>query len=223
MFPEDDIKIEELRSIWFSGGSARPLIEALIRAKRMNEAGALARLTLAYEECRDREAIEQLLEKAGSPPPGWTEAVMDFSRNPVPENWDHLMRFTPNEVFYQRTRNTLRLLRRLGTDPNALFLCATRPGTTPDAIELLQSGEVHPDTVLLRAEEAPPAARPLWYGFAAEAAFARGDELGTVRLLKMAYAVAGDIGPEMSVLAIRADASPKLHQMLDKAGIPRME
>jgi hypothetical protein len=39
----------------------------------------------------------------------------------------------------------------------------------------------------------------------------------------MAYAVAGDIGPEMSVLAIRADASPKLHQMLDKAGIPRME
>jgi hypothetical protein len=219
----DEDCIEQLRSAWFRGGSARPLIEELIRAKRMDEAGALARLTLAYDECQERETIEQLLEQAGSPPPGWTDSVVAFSRNPTMENWDRLMRFTPNEVFYQRARNTLRLLRRLGTNPDALFLCATRHGTTPDAIELVQSGEVHPDTVVARAHEAPPDAHSLWFGLAAEAAFARGDDLGTVRLLKMAYAqAASGIGPEMSALAIRSDASPELNEMLDKIGVPNL-
>jgi hypothetical protein len=134
------------------------------------------------------------------------------------------MRFTPNEAYYQRTRNTLRILRRLGTDPNALFRCATRHGTVPDAFALVQSGEVDPETVVARADEASPAARGLWLGLAAEAAFARGDDLGTVRLLKMAYAEAAEgLGPRMSVMSIRAAASPELQEMLDRVGVPRFE
>jgi hypothetical protein len=211
---EDENRIDQLRAAWFQGGPARPLIEELILAKRLDEAGALARLALASEECQDREALEDLLEQTGNPPPGWTEAVIAFSRNPTLENWDRLMLFTPHKVFYQRTRNTLRLLRRLGTDPNALFRCATRIGTTPDAFELAQSGEVHPDTIVARAEEAPPGARGIWLGLAAEAAFARGDDLGTARLLKTAYEQAArGFGPEMSAREIREEASPKLQEI----------
>jgi hypothetical protein len=221
---KNEDRIEQLRTAWYRGGSARPLIEELIRAKRMDEAGALARLALASEDCRERAALEDLLQRTGNPPPGWMEAVIEFSRNPALENWDRLMLFTPNENFYQRTRNTLRLLRRLGTDANALFRCATRIGTTPDAFELVQSGEVHPDTVMARAEEAPPAARSLWIGLAAEAAFARSDELGTVRYLKMAYEQATEgFGPEMSAREIREKASPSLHEILDRVGVPRFE
>jgi hypothetical protein len=216
--------IEQLRNAWYCGGSARPLIEELIRAKRMDEAGTLARLALASEDCQERAALEDLLQRTGNPPPGWMEAVIDFSRNPTLENWDRLMLFTPNENFYQRTRNTLRLLRRLGTDANALFRCATRIGTTSDAFELIQSGEVQPDTVMARAEEAPPMARALWIGLAAEAAFAGGDELGTVRFLKMAYELTPEgLGPEMSAREIREKASARLHESLDRVGVPRFE
>jgi hypothetical protein len=216
--------VDRLRDQWINGGTARPLIEELIRLKRMNEAATLARLVLASHQCCEREVLEKLLERTGSPPPGWSEAVAAFALEPTVEGWDALMCFTPNEVFYQRTRNTLRALRLNGTNPNILFRCATRCGTVPDAFELVQSGEVDPETVVMRAQEAPPEARALWLGIAAEAAFARGDDLGTVRLLQKAFAEAAEsIGPEMSARAIRAKASLSLHAMLDKAGIGRFE
>ena len=222
MTQDDEFKVEQLRSAWYNGGPASPLIEELIRLKRKNEAATLSRLALASPKCEERDALEKLLERAGSPPPGWSEAVAAFAQDPTVEGWDALMCFTPNEVFYQRTRNTLRALRRIGTDPNILFLCATRCGTVPDAFELVQSGEVDPETVLARALEAPPVTRALWLGMAAEAAFARGDDLGTVRLLKRAYAETAQlIGPEMSAMDIRAKASPSLHKMLENAGIGR--
>jgi hypothetical protein len=224
MTPGDEDRIDQLRAAWMQGESARPLIEELIRLKRMVEAGALARLTLDSDECQDRERFERLLEQTGCPPPGWTEALVAFSRTPTLENWDRLMRFTPDNVFYHRTRNAIRLLRRLGTDPNALFRCATWYGTTPDAFELIQSGEVHPDTVVARAQMAPSGARALWLGMAAEAAYAQGDDLGTVRLLKRAYAEATEmVGPEISARSIREKANSNLQVMLDKIGIPRFE
>jgi hypothetical protein len=99
-----------------------------------------------------------------------------------------------------------------------------RYGTTPDAFELVKSGEVCPNTVIARAKIAPPETRTLWFGIAAEAAFARGDDLSTLRLLKKAYEEDTSMfDPEMSTRAIRADANSKLHKMLDKVGIPRFE
>ena len=38
-------EVERLHAAWMSGGPARALIEELIRLKRMDEAGSLARLT----------------------------------------------------------------------------------------------------------------------------------------------------------------------------------
>lgn len=216
-------EVERLHAAWMSGGPARALIEELIRLKRMDEAGSLAWLTLEYDCCEDREAFKELLERAGSPPPGWIDAVIEFSLHPTIECWDALMSFTPCEVLYQRTRNTLRTLRRLGVDANVLFRCATRNGTVPDAFELVQSGDVDPETVIERAQEAPLRARAMWFGLAAEAAFARGDEVGTVRLLKMAYSVTNEgFGPDVSVMAIRDRASDELGTILDKVGILQM-
>ena len=224
MTQEDEESVERLREAWIRGGTAGPVIEELIRLKRMDEAGALARLALSSDRCQDREVVEKLLQLTGAPPPGWTDAVLAFAKNPTTEEWDNLMSFTPNEVLYQRTRNTIRILRRIGTDPNALFRCATRLGTVPDAFELVQSGEVDPETVVERGWQGPPEARALWFGLAAEAAFARGDDLGTVRLLKMAYAEATDeIGPEISVMMIRSEAGDHLQKMLDTVGIPRLD
>lgn len=96
MSAEDENRLEQLRSAWIQGGSARPLIVHLIEMKRADEAGALARLALAADACPDREKIEELLQPAGSPPPGWSDSVLAFSRSPTPDNWDNIMRFTPN-------------------------------------------------------------------------------------------------------------------------------
>lgn len=222
---EQEVLIEKLEAEWVGGGAATPLVAELIRLKRLNRAGAIARLALAAEVCQDRATLEKLLQRTGNPPRGWENAVAAFHRNPTLENWDSLMYFTPLPLLYQRTRNTLRVLRRVGTDPDVLFMCATRNGTVPDAFELVQSGDVAPETVVQRALEAPPGLQAMWLGLAAEAAFARGDMLGVVRLLKRACAETVDCmtGPEMSINAIRAAASDELHHMLDSVGIPRCE
>jgi hypothetical protein len=222
MTREEDASSEWLRSLWLRGGSARPLVERLLELTRVDEAGALARLALAAENCPDRNEVERLLERVGKPPDGWTEAVVAFSRDPTIDKWDRLMQFTPHGVLYQRVRNTISTLRRLGTDPNAIFRCATRCGTVPDAIELVQLGEVDPAVVVERAEQAAASVRGIWYGLAAEAAFARGDTLGTVRLLKLACEKVSDgFGADISIDAIRSAATPELHEMLDKVGVQR--
>jgi len=46
------------------------------------------------------------------------------------------MRFVPEDVFYQRLRNTIMLLMKLGCDGNILFRCATRLGITSDVFDL---------------------------------------------------------------------------------------
>ncbi len=106
-------------------------------------------------------------------------------------------------------------------DPDLLFRFATRLGTTPDAVELAESGLVDPDTIKARADEGTPQARGLWLGLAAQAALARGDRLGAVRLLREAFEQAVDpFTPDTSAAAIRDLADDELRELLDKAGIP---
>jgi hypothetical protein len=98
-------------------------------------AATVARLALAAPDCADREALEQLLVSAGRPPAEWDDALADFARSPSVEAWDELHRFTPPDVYYDRVRDALRVLRSLGVDPGLLFQLATHRGTVPDAIE----------------------------------------------------------------------------------------
>ena len=206
------------------GSSLLPYIEHLRALGRDDEAAVWARYVLGKKDCRDRAAIESALMSIAAPPDGWREAVLAFAAEPSLEAWECLMRFTPADSLYHRIRNTLQLLMSMDVDANILFRCATRYGTTPDAIELVESGGVDPATVVQRGAEGPPQARGLWLGLAARAALAGGDRLGTVRLLREACLVADpSFPPLLEIRAIREQADVELTEMLDNAGIPRFE
>jgi hypothetical protein len=202
-------------------GSALPLMRLLVEADRPEQAAVLARWVLASPDCEDRDAIQALLRGLGRPPDGWDDAVAAFAARPSVEAWERLMTFCPPDVFYQRARNTLQALVGLGVDGDVLFRCATRYGTTPEAIELVDRGLVDPETCVRRGDEGTTEARGLWLGLAAQAAFARGDRFGTVRLLREAYRVADPAFPPIgSMLSIREQADDALREMLDRAGVP---
>jgi hypothetical protein len=137
------------------GRSARPLVTLLVATGEAAFASTIARLALASPDCRDRDAIERLLAAAARPPDGWSEALFELARSPSIEAWDELQRFTPGDVFYDRARSSLRVLKAAGVDPILLFRFATRHGTTPDAIELIETGLVPPEAVAARAWRAP--------------------------------------------------------------------
>lgn len=208
---------------WRDGAqSAAPYIEHLADLGHHDEAAVMARYVLAPPECLDRSRIEAALEAIGAPPDGWRDAVLEFADDPSVEAWDGLMHFTPPDAVYHRTRNTIQTLIRLGVDGNVLFLCATRHGTTPDAVELVERGLVDPKSVVDRGREGPVQALGLWLGLAARAAFARGDRFSTVRLLKEACQKADEAFPPfLDVKTIRRGADDDLNEMLDRAGVPR--
>jgi hypothetical protein len=91
----------------------------------------------------------------------------------------------------------------------------------PEAIELVERGLVDPETCVRRGDEGPPLARAVWLGLAAQAAFARGDRFGTVRLLREACRIADPAFPPIaSMMSIREQADDELREMLDRAGVP---
>ena len=49
------------------------------------------------------------------------------------------MQFVPEEVWYQRLRQTINALHRLGCEGNVLFECATQFGMTTDMFDLAAS------------------------------------------------------------------------------------
>lgn len=204
------------------GGSLLPWVQQLVNYGSSDGAAVWARYALAHKDCRDRAELEALLLSIGEPPSGWVDAVGAFAANPSVSEWEKLMRFTPAESFYQRSRNTLQMLMRMDVDHEVLFRCATHYGILPDAIELVDTGRVAPETVLERGEQGPVHARGLWFGLAARAAFARGNRLGTVRFLREACLVAHPaFPPTLDVAFIRADADRELNDMLDRAGVSR--
>ncbi|MBI5536464.1 MAG: hypothetical protein HY898_27325 [Deltaproteobacteria bacterium] len=204
------------------GESPAPYIEQLVRYGRDHLAAVMSRYALSKEDCPERKRIEAALESIGAPPNGWQEAVLAFACAPSVAAWERLMQFTPDDVFYHRTRNTLQMLIQMGVDGDILFQCATRYGSTPDAIELVERGLVTPETVVHRGRQGPTTARGLWLGLAARAALVRGDRFGAVRLLKEAVETADPAFPPLTeVWAIREMADDELNEILDKAGVPR--
>lgn len=214
--------IQAEREAWLRGGSHVDYVSVLRDAGRSEEAAILARTLLAKKGCTERGELEDFLKSLSSPPSGWEEAVVDLADDPSTERWEALWRFTPEDVYFERVRYTLLLLRRMGVDPNRLFELATWQGVVPDAIELVESGTVSPRTVELRADRAPDAARGIWLGLAARAALVRGDRFGTVRLLKAAFDTHDpEFPPTIDLEFIRAHADDELQSMLDRAGLPR--
>jgi hypothetical protein len=218
MFGDSQLTFAALR--WMNGDRALPLVARLRDLGYADEAAATARLALRDPVCADREALEVVLQEIGSAPDGWLEALVEFARAPAEERWAELMRFVPEEVFYQRLRNTIDALLRLGCEGNTLFRCATRIGMTSDVFDLATSGTVDPEVIEERGAGSP--ARSVWLGLAAQAAFARGDRFAVIRYLRDATRAEDAVGAWASIAEIRELADDALNEELDRVGIPRV-
>lgn len=219
---DPDALLEMARQVWLSGGDHATYLKLLVEHGRAPQAITIASALLDKPECRDREELEKILTDAARVPEHWTEAVREFLGAPSPDAWERLMRFTPDDVYYQRVRHTLKLMIQLGADPNVAFEYATRDGMTPEAIELAERGLVEPRTIVERSRRASVEARGLWLGLAARAACARGDKFGTVRLLREAFDIAvPPFLPDMDLTYVREHGDEELHELLDRAGLPR--
>lgn len=214
--------VEAERAAWLRGGPHLVYLRALRDAGREGEAAVLARTLLSRDALPDRAEVEEFLAGLSHAPEGWEDAVAELAEDPTMERWEALWRFTPEDVLQERVRYTLSLLLRFGVDPERVFELATWRGLVPDAIELVEKGLIEPKVVESQAAEAPVESRSLWLGLAARAACVRGDRLGTVRLLKAAWEARHDgVTPTWDLDFVREHADEELHDMLDRAGIPR--
>ena len=216
-----DPELRDAEQRWLNGGSALPVVMLLLSRDAKVQAAAVAHLALARPDCLDAGELEAALARVAAAPPGWGEALAGFASAPSPEAWRELMRFVAPEYIYQRTRDAIRRLRKLGVDGNSLFRCASEFGLTPDLIELVEDGCVAVATIVERAERTGDA-RTTYIGLAAEAAFLAGDMLGTVRLLRESIAYENEWCCALPhVFFIRERASSDQKELLDRAGIPQ--
>jgi hypothetical protein len=216
----DDPQLTFLTRRWFNGDSSLPLVERLRELGHHDEAAATARLALRDPDCKDRDALEAALHDIANSPDHWLDELAAFAREPSEERWDALMQFVPEEVFYQRLRNTISVLMRLGCDGNILFRCATRTGMNSDIFDLAASGTVDPEVIEQRGAGSP--ARPIWLGLAAQAAYAHGDRFAVVRYLREAARDDDAFLAWASISRIREEGDEALNEELDKVGVPRV-
>ena len=214
-----DPELDALQQQWLDGGSALPLVRLLVARGEGDPAAAIARLVLAREDCADAGEIEQLLDGIDEASDEWRAQLEAMAAAPSVERFEELMRFVPPELIYQRLRNALRRLKKLGVDGNILFQCATNIGMTPEAIELVEEGLVEPEVIVERARGS--AARATYIGLAAEATFLRGDLVSTIRHLRDALQHETELCTALPhIYFVREQASPEVNAMLDRAGIP---
>ena len=205
-----------LRRHVFGGESAMPAIRKLIAGGDVDYAAVVTRLALRTATGRDREELLAVLHEISSAPTGWATALETFAAAPSDEAWDALMRFVPEDVFYQRLKYTVLVLMGLGCDGDILFRCVSRLGMIPELFDLADSGTVDPETIVQRATGSP--AEAAWLGIAAKAAFARGDRAATTRHLWRASQL-DPIFAYAAISEIRDQADAELNAELDRMGV----
>ena len=215
---DDDPEATLLLRRFFNGGeSALPAIRKLMETD-VDYAAVVARLALRTANGEEREELLAVLEEITSAPTGWAAALETFAAAPSEEAWDELMRFVPEEVFYQRLKYTVLVLIGLGCDGDVLFRCVSRIGMMPELYDLADSGTVDPETIVQRATGSP--AEAAWLGLAAKAAFARGDRAATTRHLWRASQL-DPIFAYAAIAEIHQAADAELNAELDRAGVMR--
>lgn len=205
-----------LRHYLLGGGSPIPAIRKLMTAGDVDYSAVVARLALRTASGKDREELLALLHEITSAPTGWATALETFAAAPSDAAWDELMRFVPEDVFYQRLKYTVLVLIGLGCDGDILFRCVSRIGMLPELYDLADSGTVDPETIVQRATGSP--AEAAWLGLAAKAAFARGDRAATTRYLWRASQL-DPIFAYAAIAEIRHAADAELNAELDRAGV----
>ncbi len=186
---ERDLKFKSLLRAWTEGGSPLPVIDAYLEAGQKDEAIIFARGAVESANKDDRVRLMTLLDELVAWPPEWEAVLDDIAADPTIDRWDALHRFASGAAIYDWRRLALQKLRDRGVDPIALFRFASSGGVIPDAIALVETGEIPPEVLVARANE-PGAAKSIWLGLAAQASFLRGDEHGTLRYIKEAAASA---------------------------------
>lgn len=215
-----DAQLTFLARRWIHGDTCLPLVERLRELGYDTEAAATARLALHDPECADAAALAAILRDIASEPDGWMDALVEFARAPSVERWRALMQFVPEEVWYERMRETVATLHRLGCDGDILFQCATLAGMHSGVYDLAASGDVDPEVIASRGDGSP--ARAVWLGLAAQAALARGERFAVVRFLREAMRDRSAVLASASIFEIRDAADDALNDELDRVGVPRM-
>lgn len=219
---ENDDQLPFLIRRWANGESAVPAVQRLLDLGRPDEAATIARVAIRAPRGEDDEAqLARLIHEAGSAPQGWSDALEALAAAPTDDGWQTLMRFVPEEVFYQRLKNTIVVLLMLRCDGDVLFRNASRGGMMPELFDLARSETVDPETIVKRAEGS--GAVPAWLGLAAQAALARGDRFGVIRHLRAA--VQDEESAFLawaSIAEIRREADDALNEELDRVGVPRV-
>ena len=205
-----------LRHYFHGGGSAMPAVRKLIEEGELDSAAAVVRLALRRAEGMERDELLAVLGEISSAPSGWTAALEQFAAAPSEEAWEALMRFVPEDVFYQRLKYTVLVLLGLGCDGDLLFRCVSRLGMLPELFDLADSGTVDPETIVARASGSPSEAA--WLGLAAKASYARGDRAATVRHLWRASQL-NPILSYASLAELRGRDDAELNAELDRAGV----
>lgn len=186
---DNELKLRALLRAWAAGASPLPVVEAYLEAGKKDEAIIFAHGAVESANADDRARLMARLDELVAWPPEWEGVLDEIATDPAIERWDALHRFASGAAIYDWRRLALQKLRDRGVDPIALFRFASSGGVIPDAIALVETGEIPPEVLVARANE-PGAAKSIWLGLAAQASFLRGDEHGTLRFIKEAAAAA---------------------------------
>lgn len=222
--PEDDrpellLLLTHAERRWIEDGeSALPVVDLMLQMGNKEGAATVARMALSQPGSRDAAAIERLLEAHESVPAGWHAAIAAFKSDPSDESWRSLIAFAGADEIYRWTRRAYRDLRKLGCDANEMIRYMSRSGITPDVMELVENGEVAPQTLIDRAHE-EGAATSFWLGLAAEAAYLDGDRFRAVSLMRDAARANGGAYPFEAAAWLHDNGDAEFVEMLVASGI----
>ncbi len=204
------------RVVWLRGGSPLPYLRVLSEVGDVIHALRLAEAFLDRVPASDPQAAEvrSFIEAEDVVPEGFDDAIR--AALPDPEKVEAVLAETePDDVVRLLWRMTA-LAREAGLEGDEFFALATLGGASPQALAMVENGEVSAGAVESVANRfAGTRAEGLWYGLAARAACLVGDQLGTVRLLRAAVAKADPgLPPEMDLAFVWEHADETLRAML---------
>ena len=209
------------RVAWLRGGPPLPYLQVLAEVGDLTHAIRLAEAFLrkAPEDDPQARAVRDFVRAEDVVPDGFDDAIR--AALPDPDAVEAVLAASdPDDVVRLLWRATA-MARDLGLKGDELFAVATLGGASPETLEMVENGQVSAAAVEAAAARfAGTRAEGLWYGLAARAACLGGDQLGVVRLLRVAVARADPgLPPAMDLAYVWEHAGESLRQTLVQQGL----
>ncbi|MAQ17899.1 MAG: hypothetical protein CMN30_24265 [Sandaracinus sp.] len=209
------------RTVWLRGGPPLPYLKVLAEVGDLTHAIRLAEAFLRKADADDPRAVEvqEFIDAEDVVPEGFDDAIQ--AALPDPDAVEAVLAgCEPDHVVRLLWRATA-LARRAGLRGDELFGVATLGGASPETLEMVEEGQVSAAAVEAAAARfAGTRAEGLWYGLAARAACLAGDQLGVVRLLRVAVARADPgLPPAMDLAYVWEHADENLRATLVQQGL----